>query len=560
LPRLKSGRAQFTVDYPRWRCIGANPVISAKALRLMTMLITRSIELQGSARGLLPPAVGTGVYVLLLLLGNKLLSDPDTLWQIAVGQWILSHRMVPVSDIYSFTMSGEPWISTQWLAQVAYALAWQVAGWIGPVVLAVAAIAAALLLLAKFLSTRLPQAATLMIVTGALVLMAPHLLARPHALAMPVLVAWVGGLVAAADRGEFPSLWLLPLIALWANLHGGFVFGLAVIGPIALDAVWHKNASARRALALRWAVFAVAALGASCITPYGWNAILASRKILGLGDALKLIGEWHPVSFGSIGSFEICLLALLGLTLWRGIVLPPLRIVLLLGLLHMAFSAARNQEVLALVAPIILAAPLARQIGEAGDVGEPRLKRLHYAGFALCVFAATVLMASFERYKPGVRNSPADAVAELKRLNVSRVFNDYDFGGYLIANGIATFIDGRTELFGEKFVVDHHLAIELIEPDNLLRMLKDYDIEATLLRTQSAASKLLDHLDGWQKVHVDGIATVHLRGSGASHTAKPVIRPTVTQDRADDSVDALDRNMAWETTSTDAPAAAVSKR
>ena len=89
-----------------------------------------------------------------------------------------------------------------------------------------------------------------------------------------------------------------------------------------------------------------------------------------------------------------------------------------------------------------------------------------------------------------------------------------------------TFIDGRTELFGEKFVVDHHLASELIEPDQFFTMLKDYKIEATLLRTQSPAAKLLDHLDGWRKVYSDGIATIHLRRPGAVHLAEPMISPT----------------------------------
>ena len=53
--------------------------------------------------------------------GNRLLIDPDTMWQITVGQWILDHHAVPETDIYSFTMRGQPWISTQWLAQVLYA-------------------------------------------------------------------------------------------------------------------------------------------------------------------------------------------------------------------------------------------------------------------------------------------------------------------------------------------------------------------------------------------------------------------------------------------------------
>ncbi|MDH8517437.1 hypothetical protein QIH19_28785, partial [Klebsiella pneumoniae] len=64
-----------------------------------------------------------------------------------------------------------------------------------------------------------------------------HFLVRPHALAMPVIVAWVMGLIATADRGGVPPFWLLPLMTLWANLHGSFIFGLVLIGAIALDAM-----------------------------------------------------------------------------------------------------------------------------------------------------------------------------------------------------------------------------------------------------------------------------------------------------------------------------------
>ncbi len=59
--------------------------------------------------------------------------------------------------------------------------------------------------------------------------------------------------------------------------------------------------------------------------------------------------------------------------------------------------------------------------------------------------------------------------------------------------------DGRTERHGEKFFVDHNAASGLMEPDNLFRLLEQYRIEATLMRTQSAATKLLDHIDGWQR-------------------------------------------------------------
>ena len=270
----------------------------------------------------------------------------------------------------------------------------------------------------------------------------------------------------------------------------------------------------------------MAALVASLCTPYGWNSLLASQRILALGGALPLIMEWRPADFGSVGPLEVCLLSGIGLALWRGIKLPPLRIALLLGLLHMALAQGRAGEILALLAPLVLAAPLAGQIGGAESSGAaPPARGVLFAGLAVLLMAGTVAYASVHRFEPHSHGAPVAAVAALKKLNVERVFNDYDFGGYLIVSGVAPFIDGRTELYGEKFFVDHNAASGLMEPENLFRLLEQYRIEATLMRTQSAATKLLDHIDGWQKVYADDIATIHVRKAGAVHTAEPAVDP-----------------------------------
>jgi hypothetical protein len=198
-----------------------------------------------------------------------------------------------------------------------------------------------------------------------------------------------------------------------------------------------------------------------------------------------------------------------------------------IGFVFMALSHVRNAEVLALLAPMVLATPLGLQIGgpqraETNQVSPQR--SLLFAGIAICLVAGTFVLASVQRYMPLEAAAPAKAVTELQRLKLSRVFNDYDFGGYLIARGVPTFIDGRTELFGTKLMVDHNNASGLMEPDNLFRLLKDYDIEATLLRTQSAATKLLDRVDGWEKVYSDDIATIHLRKPGAVHSVAPAVK------------------------------------
>ena len=496
----------------------------------MTMSVSNTVGDVRPLRGLLPLWVGIAVYGLMLLSGNRLLNDPDTMWQITVGQWILDHHAVPQTDIYSFTMNGQPWISTQWLAQVLFARAFALFGWSGPVVLASGAIALTFALLAANLCRRLSESATLVSIAAALALTAPHLLARPHVLAMPVMVLWIGGVIDAADRREAPSFWLLSLIALWANLHGGFVFGVFFAGAVALDCIVGAEAATRKALVLRWAAFGLAALAAACCTPYGWNAMLASQKILALGSALPLITEWRATDFNGVGPFEITLLLGIGLALYRGVKLPPMRIVLLLGLLHMALAQGRAAEILALVAPMLLAAPLARQIeGAAASASNsfapPR--GLLLAGLVATLVAGTFAFGSLHCFAPNMRGSPVAAVTELKKLHVERVFNDYDFGGYLISSDVPTFIDGRTELFGEKFFVDHNNASGLMEPENLFRLLDQYKIEATLMRTQSAATKLLDHMDGWQKIYSDDIATIHLRKSDAVHTREPAVDPKV---------------------------------
>lgn len=487
----------------------------------MTMSVAHATDAR-KLDGLLPLWVGIGVYALLVAAGSGLLNDPDTYWQITLGQWMLDHHAVPRTDLYSFTMQGQPWISTQWLAQVAYALSYGVAGWAGPVVLAAASGSLAIALLARFLDQRLTRTATLVILCVTLALMAGHMLARPHVLAMPVMVAWVAGLVDAMDRKGAPSFWLLPLMVLWANMHGGFVLGLALIGPIALDAIWHAPKDRQARVFVRWALFGIAALAACCITPYGWEALLASRRILSLGAALAVIGEWRPADFGHAGPLEISVLAAFAFVLWRGITLPPMRIVLVLGFVYMALGHVRNAEVLALLAPLVLAKPLGEQVGrnpERDASASPN--RLLLAGIALCLVVGTVVVASLRHYTPSERSAPIAAVDALKKLNVSRVFNDYDFGGYLIWRGVPTFIDGRTELFGEKLMVDHNDASGLMKPDNLFRLLKDYRIDATFMRTESAATKLLDRIDGWEKVYSDDLATIHVRKSEPGERVKP---------------------------------------
>jgi hypothetical protein len=477
----------------------------------MSVRIAESQGRRAALRVSLPLGVAAAVYALLLMLGGKLLNDPDVYWHLAVGRWIVAHGAFPHTDVFSETMAGAPWIAKEWLSQLLYAGAYRIAGWSGVVVLAAAAIAAAFALLAHFLLQKLAPVPVLTLVGAAFVLAAPHLVARPHALALPVMVGFVGRLVNAADRRAAPPLALLALMTLWANLHGGFTLGLALIAPVAFERWWSAGIE-RRAVATSWIRFGALAVLAACITPYGPESIAVTGRILGLGQALSIIGEWQPQDFGRFDGFEACLLLGAGFALHRGIVLPPVRILVLLGLIHLALSHARNAEILGLLGPLFLAQPLARYVGAAATDARPRGKA--DAIVVAMLAALTWALAGASAWAPRAQISPAAAVAAIKARDAGPILNDYDFGGYLIDAGLKPFIDGRTELYGEAFTLRHHRAVTLRNVDDFVRLLDENRIAATLLTPATPAVGLLDRLPGWERIYADDVAVVHMRTAG----------------------------------------------
>ena len=104
--------------------------------------IANGANIRGLVRALVPLLAGAGAYLIFLSVGEIMLRDSDTLWQIRIGQWIVAQGAVPYTDVHTFTRFGEPWMSSSWLAQVLYALSYASMGWAGPVILTALAIGA----------------------------------------------------------------------------------------------------------------------------------------------------------------------------------------------------------------------------------------------------------------------------------------------------------------------------------------------------------------------------------------------------------------------------------
>jgi hypothetical protein len=106
------------------------------------------------------------------------------------------------------------------------------------------------------------------------------------------------------------------------------------------------------------------------------------------------------------------------------------------------------------------------------------------------------------------------------------ILNDYDFGGYLDFVGIPPFIDGRSELYGQAFILRHDRALSLQNLPDFLRLLDDYGIRTTFLAPTTPAVALLDRLPDWRRAYADETAVVHTRRCIFPQTTGRICEPS----------------------------------
>lgn len=479
----------------------------------------------GSPSQLLPlcAALIAGVTT---LVSRFLYADGDTYWHIAAGNWILAHFAVPHSDPFSFTAAGRPWVAHEWLSEVVMALAFRLGYWTGVTILFAAAAAITAGLLMRDLRRWLQPFPACVLALLAMAAVAPGLLARPHILALPALECWTAGLLMARSRGRIPSFALLPVMTLWANLHGGFIVGIALIVPLAIEAIFHGGTAQFR-VALGWAVFLAGSVLAALLTPNGLAGMLFPFHLLSMRH-LSLIGEWQPANFGSLNVLELFILAGLYLGFSRDFRIPTIRLLLLLALVHGSLVHAREVLLLGIVGVLVLAEPLGSWLGSANKSSRPAT--LHagrrWASLTVAALAALILAIRLEYpvHRVNDRMYPTAALAHLPdQVRTGHVFNAYQFGGFLIYSGIRPFIDSRADMYDPEFLDVYREAVRPI-PKTLEFVLDHYDIAWTIMPPDSEVATFLDRMPEWKRIFGDDVAVIHVRRTESRDASEARVR------------------------------------
>lgn len=469
-----------------------------------------------------------------------LLADGDCGWHIRAGQWILDTRSVPRVDLFSFSRSGASWFAWEWLADVIFALLVRFWGLAGVVALAACVIVLAAWAVFRHMLWRggnsLVSMGVVLVSVGACSI---HFLARPHVFTLLLLAVslWI---VERDRRRPGAAVWLLiPLSAVWVNLHSGF-FALpaslmVLTAGLAIEA-WIDRERRRESWSAcrRYAGLAAACVAASLTNPYGIGLHRHIASYLTSDWIRSAVDEFQSPRFRSenLLHFEaLLLMALLLAGRWmsRGRVADAL---LVLFWAHLALGSVRHVPLFAMVSAPLVAAELSQLWERRARAWPPRsVGRILWAlgddmagsfgrlsVWSAVLAAALLLLTPASRWPRDFPESkfPVSLVqAENNRLARARVFTSDQWGDYLIYHGWPSqkvFIDGRSDFYGPS-IGGEYVRLMQGQP-GWERLFGKYAFNMALIPRQWPLAALLDRDPAWRRIREDWLAVLYERQGG----------------------------------------------
>jgi hypothetical protein len=413
--------------------------------------------------------VRLAVFLFLAIAVSRTVADVDLWGHVLFGRDIVNQREIPVIDPYSFT-SDRPWVNHEWLAESVMYLSYWMMGPTGLVALRLLTIVlTAWIVSASLRAEHVSQAGRdLLIMLGVILTLPRTQHVRPQLFSV-LLFGVLLLILIRADKGHRRPLWLVPpLMAAWANLHGGWMVGLGTFG---LWSAWELIRDARWTARAQTVLILGLSVLATLVNPYGWGLWRFLWETVGVGRAD--IGEWSPITSISPGVLTLWLTAVL-LAVWSAIRTGRaqrwnyLLLVAVLGLL--SYRVSRLDAFFGL-AVVMLLQPRVLRGADASVARVPTRRGIRgSAALPISVALLTPMILSASRRPLSciemdrVSFLPEGAAVAFARTNHlrGRMLTFFDWGEYAIwhlSPDIQVSIDGRRETVYSPSQIDRHLRI-----------------------------------------------------------------------------------------------------
>jgi hypothetical protein len=312
------------------------------------------------------------------------------------------------------------------------------------------------------------------------------------------------------------------LFAAWSNLHGGFLFGLVLIGFYIVGdgiqlALGRGRPELRSVLLRRAALFGAAVVG-SCINPVGPRILSHVMGYLGKTWLVDMTLEYRSPDFPGAYGRELLValaLAILALALVRRRMAWP-QLVAFLGTTAFALHSMRNIPLWGLTALPLVAVhadqawrsaayrPLA-SVRSAFATGSDLARAGIWTGVsatALVLLAAGGGKVGMAQLLPDHFDSsvfPVRLVERARAHHVSgRIFNELTWGGYILNAWPEqrVFIDGQTDFYGESLSKDY-AQLRAAAP-GWSEMLDSLGVDMVLIPADAPLARALAQATNWE--------------------------------------------------------------
>jgi hypothetical protein len=470
------------------------------------------------------------VFACVILLGPRLLNvDGDLGRHLAVGNWILDTHQIPVVDIFSHTMGGQPLTPHEWLSEVVYALFYRWMGLNGVVLLCGFLLAATFTILYRVLLKQWERPLLCLgLCLAAFIVSSLHWLARPHLFTFLFLTLWLSELE-RLWRGETSRWWIFGVLMLfWANSHGAFIVGFVTWGIYLAGRIWDRWTNQGQNQSWNWSYWLGAggiSLAASFINPSGWHlwstslGFLQNRYLVG-HTAEYLSPDFHQFSTWPFLVLLIGSIVVIGLRKQK---ITTAHVLLLAAWAGMGLISLRNIPLFAICATFVLAEALSGEtIPQSGIEQRFYVMEKRLSGWTWPVVLVVLVILGFGK---GMRLDaqqkgnqfdgqvfPVAAVDWLeKNPQTGPVYNYFPWGGYLLYREwpkTRVFIDGQTDFYGEPLTRQYETIITT--SPGWQSILKDYRVQWVLIPGDTDLARVLAQSADWSMIYQDKTAVIYV--------------------------------------------------
>lgn len=262
--------------------------------------------------------LAVALAVLALVLLSEMTGDfnVDSWLALVSGRLVWEHG-IPQRETLTVMSQGQLWVDQQWLSQLATYALYRLGGLglLGVVNVALIAVpVAAATFAARSLGA--PFRSVLLTLPACLTMVAPAREIRTQEFAIPLFVATAYLLATDGRRPSRRVFWCLPMLVLWANLHGSVTLGAGLVALRGLTVAWERRRDLlRRPRAwLRPLALILGPLAAILVTPYGLSMVGYYHATMVDSTLRHYVTEWEPITSAPVTAVALFLVA--GLALW----------------------------------------------------------------------------------------------------------------------------------------------------------------------------------------------------------------------------------------------------